>query len=213
MFITLFIATFSALFSVVNPLGAMPVFLALTGNDTPEWRNKQLKKACLFLSGILIVFFLLGSYILNFFGITIEGMRIAGGIIITHSGLDLLQSNAKYAKNRAMDKKAKQEAKQKTDISFSPLAMPMLSGPGSISLLISMALEHQGYMNNFVIILSVLAVAIVCYLILRVSPKVMSVLGETGSSALSRMMGFIVLAIGIQFITNGIVPILKSIFA
>ena len=207
----LFFATFSALFSVVNPLGAMPVYLALTHNDSPGWRRVQLRKAAIYLACILVVFFLVGTYILNFFGITIEGLRIAGGLIITKSGFDLLRSKSSYEKGRAITKKVKEEALQKTDISFSPLAMPMLSGPGSISLLISLALEISAFWEYAAIIGAIVAIAVVSYLILRISPKLVRFLGESGINSLSRMMGFIVLAIGIQFIANGVIPMLKEI--
>ncbi len=207
----LFFATFSALFSVVNPLGAMPVYLALTQNDSPGWRRVQLRKAAIYLACILVVFFLVGTYILNFFGITIEGLRIAGGLIITKSGFDLLRSKSSYEKGRAITKKVKEEALQKTDISFSPLAMPMLSGPGSISLLISLALEISAFWEYAAIIGAIVAIAVVSYLILRISPKLVRFLGESGINSLSRMMGFIVLAIGIQFIANGVIPMLKEI--
>jgi len=208
----LFIATFSALFSVVNPLGAMPVVLALTANDSPAWREVQVRKAAIYLACILIVFFLIGTYILDFFGISIEGLRIAGGIIISKSGIDLLRSRSEYSKGRAINKKVKEEALLKNDISFSPLAMPMLSGPGSISLLISLALELTVIWDYLLVIAAVLTMALVTYLILRVSPRLVSFLGESGISAMSRMMGFIVLAIGIQFIANGAIPMLKSVF-
>ena len=208
----LFIATFSALFSVVNPLGAMPVLLALTANDSPAWREVQVRKAAIYLACILIVFFLIGTYILDFFGISIEGLRIAGGIIISKSAIDLLRSKSEYSKGRAINKKVKEEALLKNDISFSPLAMPMLSGPGSISLLISLALELTVIWDYLLVIAAVLVMALVTYLFLRVSPRLVSFLGESGISAMSRMMGFIVLAIGIQFIANGAIPMLKLVF-
>ncbi len=209
----LFFATFSALFSVVNPLGAMPVFLALTSNDSPGWRRVQLRKAAIYLACILIVFFLIGTYILNFFSISIEGLRIAGGIIISKSGFDLLRSKSSYEKGRAITKRVKEEALHKDDISFSPLAMPILSGPGSISLLISLALEISAFWEYAAIVGAIIAIALVTYLILIISPKLVRFLGESGISSLSRMMGFIVLAIGIQFIANGVVPMLKDVFA
>lgn len=154
---------------------------------------------------------MVGTYILNFFGITIEGLRIAGGLIITKSGFDLLRSKGSYEKGRAITKKVKEEALHKTDISFSPLAMPMLSGPGSISLLISLALEISAFWEYAAIIGAIVAIAVVSYLILRISPKLVRFLGESGINSLSRMMGFIVLAIGIQFIANGVIPMLKEI--
>jgi multiple antibiotic resistance protein len=100
----------------------------------------------------------------------------------------------------------------KNDISFSPLAMPMLAGPGSISLLISLALELRVFWDYLLVIAAVLTMALTAYLILRLSPRLVTFLGESGISALSRMMGFIVLAIGIQFIANGAIPMLEQVF-
>lgn len=205
----LFFVTLTGLFSVVNPLGAMPVFLSLTSDDSNQWRITQVKRAAIYLAGILIVFFLLGTYIMSFFGITIEGMRIAGGIIIANSGLALLNTKTKSSASRPLSKKVKEAALQQNDISFSPLAMPMLSGPGSISLLISLSLEYNSVTDYLTIIASIICVAFISFLILRVSPKLVSFLGETGIAALSRMMGFLVLAIGIQFIANGILPMIN----
>ena len=192
-------------------MGAMPVYLALTKDDTPEWKREQIKRACLYLAGILIVFFLLGTSILSFFGITIEGLRIAGGLIIMKSGLELLNTPSDNPKGKSLSRKLREAASEQTDISFSPLAMPMLSGPGSISLLVSFSLGYNEAGDYAAIIGAILAVALLSYMILRIAPSLVKFLGESGIAALSRMMGFIVLAIGIQFIVNGVVPIAKSL--
>lgn len=204
------IGIFSALFSVVNPLGAIPIFLSLTTDNTVKERNGQALKACIYMSVILIVFLLIGTYILNFFGITIEGMKIAGGIIIMRSGFNLL--SATYRKGKAINERVEEEALEKEDISFSPLAMPMLSGPGSISLLISMGLEAVLFAEYFNIIAGVLLLAVVTFIILRFSPLLFKLLGQGGISAMSRIMGFIVMTIGIQFMINGVMPLLAEVF-
>ena len=134
---------FTALFSVVNPLGAVPLFLSLTADNTNVLKKQQALKACIYFAVILITFLMIGTYILNFFGITIDSMKIAGGLIIIRSGYDLMGGT--YKKGRAINEKVEAEAIEKEDISFSPLAMPMLAGPGSISLLISMAAESTSY--------------------------------------------------------------------
>lgn len=205
----LILGTFAALFSVVNPLGAVPLYLSLTQSDSPALRYQQARKACFYAVGILIVFLLIGTYILNFFSITIESMQIAGGLIIIRSGYNLM--DATYKKAKAITQKVEKEAEQKEDISFSPLAMPMLSGPGSISLLISMAAETSGYVEYFCIILAILLLGVVTYIIFRSSPAVFDLLGQGGISAVSRIMGFIVMTIGIQFIISGSSTLLTNI--
>ena len=207
---TIFFAAFTALFSVDNPLGAMPVFVGLTQEWETKQRNQQAIKAAITMAAILVLFFLAGSYIIGFFGITLEVLRIAGGLIIIKSGFDLLR--AKHEEGRGVDEKVKKSASQREDISFSPLAMPMLAGPGSIALLIGMAAKSEGMLDHVWIIGAILAVALLSFLILLLAPRVVKYLGKSGISALSRMMGFIVLAIGIQYIANGVSPLLEKVF-
>lgn len=209
---SILLATFTALFSVVNPLGSMPLFVAMTQNADKKHRNSQALRASIYMAAILIVFFLAGTYILNFFGITLDGLRIAGGLIIVKSGLDLL--NSKIGRSRGVNREVTEEAIEREDISFSPLAMPMLAGPGSIALLIGQATELEFNLYNYGMIISaILLVAAVTYLILRAAPGLVIRMGKSGISALSRMIGFIVLAIGVQFIANGVTPMLKMAFA
>lgn len=208
---SILLATFTALFSVVNPLGSMPLFVAMTQNSGKNHRNSQALRASIYMAAILITFFLAGTFILDFFGITLDGLRIAGGLIIMKSGLDLLSS--KIGRSRGVNKEVQEEAIDREDISFSPLAMPMLAGPGSIALLIGQATELEFNLYNYgMIITAIILVCGVTYGILRAAPALVEKMGKSGISALSRMIGFIVLAIGVQFIANGVTPILKIAF-
>ncbi|MGB1205670.1 MAG: MarC family NAAT transporter [Chitinophagales bacterium] len=200
---------FTALFSVVNPLGAVPLFLSLTEQHSDNLRKKEAFKACVYFALILITFLMLGTYILSFFGITIDSMRIAGGLIIVRSGYNLMGGT--YKKGRAINKEMEAEAIEKEDISFSPLAMPMLAGPGSISLLISMSTQSTNYATYFHILIAILMLGIVTYFIFLFSPKLFNLLGRSGISALSRIMGFIVITIGIQFIVSGTTNIISDL--
>ncbi|WP_162428826.1 MarC family NAAT transporter [Pontibacter pudoricolor] len=195
------LATFSALFSVVNPFGAMPVFLTLTQDDTPAQRNQQALKACLYMVGILAVFFLAGQYVLNFFGIRIHDLRIAGGLMIMRAGFELLSPGASKKK---ISPEVVEEGQHKEDISFTPLAMPMLSGPGAIAVSIAMYTTSLSYLDMGLILVSIVLLAIVCYIILRFSHQLTRYMGKSGLSALSRIMGFIVLSIGVNFIVSAI---------
>ncbi|HMR43357.1 MAG TPA: MarC family NAAT transporter [Saprospiraceae bacterium] len=207
--IELFIAILASLFSVVNPIGAVPVFLSLTPDYTAEERSRTSLHTSLYFVLILLSFFFGGAYILSFFGISVNAMRIAGGLVILSSGYSLL--GGKFEVRRGMDKKVRQEAMEKEDISFSPMAMPMLSGPGSISLLISLYSEYQDWSSRGVIALVILATGALVYLTLRTSPFLYKLMGEAGLKAISRIMGFIVMAIGIQYIIGGIVQLVKTL--
>lgn len=142
---------------------------------------------------------------MSFFGISINAMRIAGGLVILSSGYSLL--SGKFAESRAINKKVKAEALEKDDISFAPMAMPMLSGPGSISLLIGMYAENQLLSERFVIAGVILLLSALIYLILASAPFLNRFLGEAGMKAMTRIMGFIVMAIGVEYIIGGVVQL------
>jgi multiple antibiotic resistance protein len=200
-------AVLASLFSMVNPLGAIPVFLAMTPHYTKKERTQTALHTSLYFTMILLAFFLAGSLILSFFGISINAMRIAGGLVILLSGYSLM--SGKFAEGRTVDKKVKQEALTKDDISFSPMAMPLLSGPGSISYLISIQTEYTEWEPRLVIAAVVMIMGAIVYSILRYSPYLQKLMGVAGLNALSRIMGFLVMAIGIQNIIFGIVELVK----
>lgn len=205
----IFIAVLAKLFSVVNPVGAIPMYLSLTASYAQKERNRTSLATSLYFVGICLAFFWAGSYILNFFGLQINSLRIAGGLIILSSGYALM--NDKFDENRAMNSEVQHEAMEKTDISFSPLAMPLLSGPGSISLLIGFNADYNTWEERLVVTGVILLNGLIVYLILRSAPLFNRVLGVSGLKAGSRIMSFITMAIGVQFIIAGIVALVKSL--
>lgn len=200
-----FLTVFASLFSVVNPLGAMPMFVSLTTTWTVKERRVTALKASVFFVVILLVFFFGGSTLIDFFGISIPAMRIAGGFIIFMSGYALL--TGKFQQSRSIDKKVKQEAMEKDDISLTPMAIPMLAGPGSISLLIGMFDEAHQWEEYLIIASTIVLLGIITAIILLVSPRLFHYIGVGGLNAISRIMGFIVMAIGVQFVINGITTV------
>ncbi len=197
----LLFASFSSLFSVVNPLAAMPIFLSLTDRYGEKERVQTAKKASLYMLGVLLTFLLVGTYILSFFGISLAGIRIAGGLIIMRAAYSMLNPERGGRKLTDEDEAA---AKEKEDISFSPLALPLLSGPGSIAVVIGFATQAEG-VNDFLIHgVSVFLVVIITYIILRLAPISARYIGPTGLNVMTRLMGFIALAISVQFILSGI---------
>jgi multiple antibiotic resistance protein len=207
--IEIFIAVLAKLFSIVNPFGVVPMFLTMTSQYEEKDRRRLILSTCLYFVGILLVFFWGGTYILGFFGLSINALRIAGGLIILNSAIAL--QNDKFAENRGVDEKMQKKAMEATDIAFSPLAMPMLSGPGSISLLIGFFAEHEKWEERLLISGVILIVGIIVYLVLRSAPLLYRFLGASGLKAGSRIMAFITMAIGVQYIISGIVALVKSL--
>lgn len=193
------LATFTTLFSIVNPFSAMPVFLTLTQDDKARDRAATALRACTYMVAILTVAFFGGQYILNFFGINIQHLRIAGGILLMRSAFELLTPGA--SRDR-VGPDALAESKLKDDISFVPLAMPMLSGPGSMAVCIG--LIRPTYPDKALTVLGFVLVALASFVILVSSLRLTRLLGRPGMAALARIMGFITLAIGVNFFASAV---------
>ena len=176
MEITFFIANFVALFALINPLSALPVFITLTEHHDSKWRNYQIRKACFYIMIICVSSFFAGSPILVFFCISINALKIAGGLMISRSGFLLL--NAKH--KRDVKGKVMKESLEKEDIAFSPLAMPLLAGPGTISLLINLSIEYHDIKRISVIMLAIVCVVLCIYGIFSIAPKVLNYTGQAG---------------------------------
>ena len=204
----LFIYLFAALFSVLNPIGTVPIFVGLTLDDGKKERSRLSIWTAINVFIILIISYFIGQYVLTFFGISIDALRIAGGLIIVSSGFSLL--TGKFSKKRGINKKVENEVQKRNDIALTPLAIPMLAGPGSMSLLIAFYQEHNKYDEIMYSTLAILAVSISIFLILKSAHYLAKILGSSGIVAISRIVGFIVIAIGIQYIVSAIVNIIKG---
>jgi len=205
----LFIFLLAALFSVLNPIGTVPIFVGLTQDYSKKERSKVSLLTALNVFIILIISFFIGQYVLEFFGITITALRIAGGIIIASSGFSLL--NGKFSKNRGIDKKVEEDIQMRNSIALTPLAMPMLAGPGSISLLIAFYQEHNTTNEIIFSSLAILIVSVLIFIVLRSAHYLAKILGASGIVAISRIIGFLTIAIGIQYIKSSVLSIIRGI--
>src|SRR5688572_27174128 len=132
------LSTVGALLPIVNPLSAVGMVMSITANLTEHERTEQIRRACIYMFFILTSFLVAGGLIMNFFGISIPGLRIAGGLIVSYLGFRML-----FPDTAAMSRQEQAEAASKADVSFTPLAMPGLSGPGSIAVVIGMSATVQ----------------------------------------------------------------------
>ena len=205
----LFIGIFAALISVINPLGTIPVFISLTKEETKRNRNKTAIWTSINVAVILLISFFAGNYVLQFFGISINSLRFAGGLIITSAGFSLL--NGSFTKHKGMKRSSVQvDLETRAEVSLTPLAIPMLAGPGSISLLIAYNLTSKST-NDFLIGSSaIIAATVVVFIVLKSSQLIVKLLGGSGLNAVSRIIGFIEIAIGIEYVTSAIKAMLTS---
>ena len=203
----IFFISFGALFSVINPLGTLPIFIGLTKDKTKSQINSIAIWTSINVLIILIISFFLGKYLLNFFGISLNSLKIAGGLIIASSGFALLTGN--FTKHKGMKKREKDDAFNRSEITLTPLALPMLAGPGSMSLLITFNQEQPSFMDKLPVLFAVGLVAIATCVILMSSRIIMRSLGATGITALSRIVGFIVISIGVEYIVSTLIDIFR----
>ncbi len=202
----LFLMIFGALFSIMNPFGTVPIFVSLTQKNTTVERNKIAFWTSVNVLIILTISFFSGKFILIFFGITLNALKIAGGLIIASSGFALL--TGEFSKHKGMKKEVvKEDIKTRSEISLTPLAIPMIAGPGAISLLITYNQEFKGIDNVLIILSAIVLSTIFIYLILKSSFHIVKVLGASGINALSRIIGFIVIAIGVEFVISSLVSV------
>lgn len=200
---------FGALFSVMNPLGTVPIFVSLTDGDSQKEINKTAMLTSINVFVILVISFFLGKYVLAFFGISLSALKIAGGLVIASSGFALLKGE--FSKNRGMKKRHKEAAHERERISLTPLAIPMMAGPGSISLLIGLNEEFNSTYQISITLLAVLIVCLICYFMMRGSQHIIKVLGPNGINSISRIIGFIVIALGVEYLWSGIYSLIKTI--
>jgi multiple antibiotic resistance protein len=203
----LILGTVVALLPLINPLASAPTFLAITEGDAPERRLHQLRFACLYMVAILVCFLIGGTFIMKFFGISIPGLRIAGGLLVAGIGSGMLLGSDRAG---GTDERAQAEARAKRDVSFSPLAMPLLSGPGAIAVTIGFTSLATHWLDYVAIIVGILVVAVITYSTLSLSDRVVRVIGANGMNAISKVMGFLILCIGIQFVVNGVLGVVMD---
>jgi multiple antibiotic resistance protein len=203
------LAITAAIFSIANPLGAIPLYLSLSEDYDSRHRLRTSINVALFCLGILMIFFWSGIHILDFFGINVNALRIAGGLVILNSGVGLL--SGKMETSKSVDKRVRQEMEDMEDISFTPMAMPMIAGPGAISYLINLYSSTESNTQRLGASVAIIIMAVLVFLVLRFSPLLYRLLGRVGLRALSRIMGFLVMAIGTQYIIQGVVLLVQQL--
>lgn len=205
---------------LANPLTTVALFLGLAGNMNREERNRQSLMASVYVFAIMMVAFYAGQVVMNTFGISIPGLRIAGGLIVAFIGFRMLFPQQKIEDQPEVESKSEELDRHPTaNIAFVPLAMPSTAGPGTIAMIISSAstIKHGADFPDWVLmvapVLVFLSVSIILWGCLRSSGAIMKLVGKGGIEAISRLMGFLLVCMGVQFIINGILEIVTTFHA
>lgn len=196
---------FTSFLSLINPFGIMPVFMTMTNSMTTDQRRFTARKATVVAFFTLLAFAFSGQLIFNFFNITVNSFRVVGGIIFFMMGRDML--NARLVSVKLEKEEVKEYA---TDISITPLAIPILCGPGAITNSIVLMEDSKDYVEVIILITVILLILLLTLLVLYLSDPIMKLLGNTGNKILMRLMGLIVMVIAVEFFLSGLRPIIRD---
>jgi multiple antibiotic resistance protein len=200
-FASYLLVCFGSLFSIVDPFAAVPIFLALAGQNPQSAQNRTALRASLTCFVVLNAFGLAGSFIFAFFGITIPAFKVAGGIILFGVALDMMR--AKPSETRTTSEE-RTEAESKEDVGLIPLGLPLLSGPGAIATVMVLIGKAHTFEHRLGVHIAITAVSLLTFLVLRSSVLMTRVLGRTGINVIGRIMGLILAAVAMQFVIDGV---------
>lgn len=201
------ILSFTSFFTLINPFGTMPIFMTMTADLDKSHRTKTAQKASIVSFITIIVFAFSGQVLFNFFGISVNSFRVVGGVIFFLMGMDMLQARLGKVKLKESEIKTYID-----DISVTPLAIPMICGPGALTNAIVMMEDANSIEKKAILIFAAFLVILVTYLILYSSSKIIKILGQTGINVMMRLMGLIVMVIAVEFFFAGLKPILIDMF-
>lgn len=195
---------FVALFPIANPIGAVPIFYSMTAEDTELYRLKQVRQTSINVCLVLVTFLLAGKLILSFFGISLGILQIAGGLIVAHTAWEMVTAR------KRLTEAEHQEAIDKEDISFTPMAIPLISGPGAIGVVISLSERANQWLEYAGCLLGIAVFSLSLYLCLALGEPLIRVMGRNGIGAMNRVLGFFILGIAVQLIADGTVAFIKQ---
>jgi multiple antibiotic resistance protein len=202
------ILAFTSLLAIVNPLGAVPLFIALTAPYSPAHRRATLRRAIITGACVLFVFALAGTVILQFFGITRQAFQIAGGILFFAIGWDMLQARRSRVKTTEEEET---ESSRKDDVGIIPLGLPTLAGPGAITTVIALNGQVEALLDSIAVYGAIVLVMGSCWITLAAAPILTRRMGQTGMNVMTRLMGLLVMVIGAQFVINGATTVVLEI--
>jgi len=204
--IKFFIISFTSLFALVNPIGFSPMFISLV-DELNSQEKKQIANKGVFTAGLtLIIFLFIGEFIFQFFGITIEAFKIAGGILFMRSSFNLIEVKTSRTRTTPAEEES---ALTKDDIAYTPIGIPLIAGPGAITSIMVLSTSNPSITYKLILFVVIVLVMLTTLVILRMSSKITQKIGTSGLRIIQRIMGIILLTISIQFIIDGIKTIIN----
>ncbi|MGH7669603.1 MAG: MarC family protein [Gemmatimonadaceae bacterium] len=194
------LVTLTSVLFIVDPIAAVPSYLVVTQNETAAERKRTALRACTAMGLMLVVFAAAGRFIFAAFGITLPAFRIAGGLILWLVALDMVR--AKRTTQEGNEELSEGQAKE--DVAVTPLAIPILAGPGAISTVMVLAGEIRSVGHGVVVYGAIVFVALISYITLRLGERLVELMGQTGIKVMTRIMGLLLAAVATQFILTGI---------
>ena len=189
-----------SIFFIVDPLAAIPAFLTMTAGDSLTKRRAMALKASIASTAILLVFATAGELIFRLFGVTLPAFRVAGGIVLGLSAAEMLRAQRPSRETQEEIR----EGIEKVDVSITPLAIPLLAGPGAISTVMVLTHRSASWSDALPVYVAVLLTGIATYVLLSFSAFLQRALGKTGIHVLSRIMGLVLATIAVQFVLDGL---------
>jgi len=199
-FLQFALITFTSVLFIVDPIAVIPTYLVITRDESPLQRASTARRACIAAALLLSVFGFAGRLIFELFGITLPAFRIAGGLILWLVAMDMLRSQ------RTMQETPAEiiEGQEKEDVALTPLAVPMLAGPGAISTVTVLAGQARTVARTVTVYAAIVLTAFVCWIVLRAADRLSARLGRTGIQIASRIMGLMLAAVAVQFVITGV---------
>lgn len=194
------LVTFTSILFIVDPIAVIPTYLVITQDETTAQRQDTARRACVAAAVLLVVFAFAGKLIFQLFGITLPAFRIAGGLILWLVAMDMLRGERTTQESPVEIT----EGTQKEDVAVTPLAVPMLAGPGAISTVVVLAGQARTIPQHIIVYLSIVLTAVLSWIALRIGERLVVWLGETGIRVATRIMGLMLAAVAIQFVITGV---------
>ena len=203
----------TSLLAIINPLSAVPIYLAMTADYSDSRRQATLQRAIMTAVLVLVAFTALGSWIMQVFGITTPAFRIAGGIIFLGIGADMLQARRSRVKTTE-EEEVEVVEQSKDDIGIIPLGLPTLAGPGAITTVVTLnAQAGSSPLRLAAIYGAIVVVMAISWAVLSVAPMLLRRFGQTGLNVMTRIMGLLVMVVGVQFMIDGIRAVATDIMS